>query len=170
MFKTKHPPTVPHSPYLETLEALRALRRAVLALLHEMLDSPDCFKFPNTNVEQLPHQEHLSELRALLLDEKDKPLFSVRDVALNSKSSTIVPYTPDLETHKAARAVGRAVLRLLHAMADCPDHFMLSNGKGEQLPHQWHLGRILDALLDEYGEPRFSIESVDLYVGPAEEV
>jgi len=167
---TKSNPTVPHSPDLETLEALRALRRAVLALLHEMLDSPHCFKFPNTNGEQLPHQWHLSEILDLLLDEKDKPLFSVRDVALNSHSSTIVPYTPDLETHKTARAVGRAVLRLLRAMADCPDHFMLSNGKGEQLPHQWHLGRILGLLLDDCSEPRFPIESVALYVGPAEEV
>lgn len=91
----------------------------------------------------------------------------------------IVPHSPyDLETLENIRAFWGVFYDMLRDMADCPDHFMLSNGKGEQLPHQWHLGRILDVLLDENGEPRFPIEKWFFFPGlltavvtdPAEEV
>jgi len=50
-----------------------------------------------------------------------------------------------------------------------PDRLILSNGRGEQQPHQVLLSRLVEAVHDENETPRFKPNGVKLFVSPADE-
>ena len=73
---------------------------------------------------------------------------------------------------QANAAPAEAVLNdlVVHALEE-PDDLVVSNGRGEQLPHQVLLSRLVEAVHDEYGGPRFKSNGVGvkLFVSHADD-
>lgn len=71
---------------------------------------------------------------------------------------------------QSSAAPAEAVLHdlVVHALEE-PDDLIVSNGRGDQQPHQVLLSRLVEALHDEYGGPRFKLDGVKLFVSPADD-
>jgi len=76
---------------------------------------------------------------------------------------------PNPSEPQSSAAPAEAVLEDLVVRAlEEPDDLMVSNGRGEQLPHQVLLSRLVESVHDEYGGPRFKLVGVKLVVSPAD--
>ena len=77
---------------------------------------------------------------------------------------------PNPSEIQSSAAPADAVLNdlVVHALEE-PDDLVASNGRGDQLPHQVLLSRLVEAVHDENETPRFKLVGVKLFVSPADE-